>query len=201
MIVDDHEMLLEGVALALSREPDIDVIGTAQSRSEGLERCKALRPDLVLLDYRISGETGADLARDLKTMDPRLVIIGMSALASPPVIDDMVSAGCVSFVHKQHGIAPLASAIRAAHQGIGHLPTRIADSSAGGETLSQRELEILQRMSEGHAPVDIAAQLHLSLHTVRNHIGEIRRKLGVSSQLAAVAQGVRSGLIQGPEPL
>lgn len=194
-------MLLEGVALALGREPDIDVVGTAQSRHSGLERCRALSPDIVLLDYRISGETGADLARDLKTMDQELVIIGMSALASPPVIDDMVSAGCVSFIHKQHGIAPLASAIRAAHQGIGHLPTRATELSASGDPLSQRELEILQLMSEGHAPADIAGQLHLSLHTVRNHIGEIRRKLGVSSQLAAVAQGVRTGLIQGPEPL
>lgn len=199
VIIDDHEMLLEGVALALALEPDIEIVGTALSRSTGAERCRALQPDVVVVDYRIDGETGADLARDLRAIDPEAVVIGMSAVSSTTVVDEMVGAGCVSFVPKQHGISALAGAIRAAHNGFGQLPRGTA-RSVGGEELSPRELEILQLMSEGNTASDIAQGLQLSLHTVRNHIREIRRKLDVTSQLAAVATGVRTGLIQGPLP-
>lgn len=199
VIIDDHEMLLEGVTLALALQPDIEIVGTAMSRSTGLDRCRALRPDVVVLDYRIDGETGADLARDLRAADPHATIIGMSAATSTTVVDEMVEAGCVSFVPKQHGISALAGAIRAAHDGFGQLPSRNTRSD-GGDELSPRELEVLQLMSEGQTASEIAQDLTLSLHTVRNHIREIRRKLDVTSQLAAVATGVRTGLIQGPRP-
>lgn len=197
VIIDDHAMLLEGMTLALEREHDIQIVGTAQSCESGLATCTQLQPDVVVLDYRIGSESGAELARDLRSNDPSITLVGMSAMSSRVVVDDMVDAGCVSFVHKQRGIAALANAIRAAHDGIGHLPSRVA--IAGGNRLTHREVEVLQLMSEGEGPTEIAEQLHLSVHTVRNHIRQIRRKFGVTSQLAAVAAGIRSGLISGPE--
>lgn len=199
VIIDDHAMLLEGMTLALEREHDIHIVGTAQSRSEGLAVCAALQPDVAVIDYRIGSDSGVDLARDLRADNPTLTIVGMSAQDSGPVVNDMVEAGCVSFVHKQRGIHALAGAIRDAQVGVGHIPSRAA-GTAEHEQLSPRELEVLQLMSEGKTPTDIAALLHLSVHTVRNHTREIRRKLGVSSQLTAVAIGIRYGLIIGPEP-
>lgn len=199
VIIDDHAMLLEGMTLALEREHDIHIVGTAQSRTAGLAVCADLQPDVVVIDYRIGTDSGVDLARDLRAANPSTVIVGMSAQISGPVVDDMVEAGCVSFVHKQRGITALASAIRGARDGIVQLPAR--SEPGAGERLSHREVEILQLMSEGRSPAEIAAVLYLSLHTVRNHIREVRRKMGVTSQLAAVAAGIRTGLISGPEPL
>ncbi len=200
IIVDDHAMLLEGMTLALEREHDIHIVGTAQSLDAGVSLCAALDPDVVVLDYRIGGDSGVDLARALRDADASTTLIGMSALASDAVINDMVEAGCVSFVHKQRGIGALASAIRDAHDGVGHLPSRSMDSAGSSSRLSQREMEVLQLLSEGSGPAEIAARLHLSVHTVRNHIREIRSKLDVNSQLAAVAVGIRTGLIPGPQP-
>lgn len=200
VIIDDHAMLLEGMSLALEREHDIHIVGTARSRTAGLAVCADLQPDVAVIDYRIGSDSGVDLARDLRTASPTLTIVGMSAQDSGPVINDMVEAGCVSFVHKQRGIHSLASAIRDAHDGVGHVPARAQPTGPDNEQLSRRELEVLQLMSEGKAPAEIAVLLFLSVHTVRNHVREIRRKLGVSSQLAAVAVGIRSGLILGPEP-
>lgn len=200
VIVDDHAMLLEGMTLALEREHDIHIVGTAQSLPAGRDVCADLQPDVAVIDYRIGADSGVELARDLRAADPTLTIVGMSAQDSGPVVSDMVDAGCVSFVHKQRGIHALASAIRDAHEGVGHLPAQVHPTDPNNARLSRRELEVLQLMSEGKAPTDIASMLYLSVHTVRNHIREIRRKLEVNSQLAAVAVGIRSGLILGPEP-
>jgi len=199
VIIDDHAMLLEGMTLALEREHDIHIVGTAQSVEVGLATCAALRPDVVVLDYRIGSDSGVDLARSLRSTDATMTLVGMSAMSSGPVIDDMVDAGCVSFVHKQRGITALASAIRDAHDGVGHLPSRSNAPGSRADRLSPREVEVLQLMSEGQGPAEVADRLHLSVHTVRNHVREIRRKLDVSSQLAAVAAGIRTGIITGPE--
>lgn len=199
IIVDDHAMLLEGMTLALEREHDIHIVGTAQSMEAGVSLCAALDPDVVVLDYRIGPDSGIDLALALRDANSSTTLVGMSALSSDAVIDDMVEAGCVSFVHKQRGIGALASAIRDAHDGIGHRPSRADASEKANGRLSQREVEVLQMLSEGSGPSEIANRLHLSVHTVRNHIREIRRKLDVNSQLAAVAVGIRTGLIPGPE--
>lgn len=200
IIVDDHAMLLEGMTLALEREHDIHIVGTAQSLDAAVALCAALDPDVVVLDYRIGPDSGVELARALRNANRSTTLVGMSALSSDSVIDDMVEAGCVSFVHKQRGIGALASAIRDAHDGVGHLPSRSSTPNGLVSRLSQREIEVLQLLSEGNGPTEIATGLHLSVHTVRNHIREIRRKLDVNSQLAAVAVGIRSGLILGPEP-
>ncbi len=202
MLVDDHAMLLEGVALALGRESDIEVLGTATTRASGFERFCALDPDVLVVDYRIGEDSGADLARDVIARSPSAAVVVMSALDSDRVLDDIVDSGCVGFVEKRAGVDALASAVRAASSGSVHYPRRALgrrpgtiDTTTG---LTARELEILELLGQGANSADIAAHLNVSVHTVRNHTREIRRKLAVTTQLAAVIKAIRLGLIASP---
>ncbi len=195
-------MLLEGIALALHQEPDIEVLGTATTRSSGFQRFCALEPDVLVVDYRIGEDSGADLARDVIERDPSAVVVVMSALDSDRVLDDIVDSGCVGFVEKRSGVDALASAVRAASSGSVHYPRRAMSRLNGGgdsiDSLTSRELEVLELLGQGITSGEAASQLTVSVHTVRNHTREIRRKLAVTTQLAAVIKAIRLGLIEPP---
>ncbi len=204
MLVDDHEMLLEGLSLALEHQQDIEVLGTATTRRTGFQRFCALEPDVLIVDYRIGDETGADLARDVIKREPSAAVVAMSALATSYILDDIVDAGCLGFVEKRRGIDDLVAAVRAASTGSVHYPRRAMakrlEPTQTVRQLTSRELEVLERLGHGEHSADIADHLNVSVHTVRNHTREIRRKLGVTTQLAAVISGIRQGLIAPPDP-
>ena len=191
--------------MALGLQPDIEVLGTATTRRSGFQRYCALRPDVMIVDYRIGDETGADLARDVIERDPSAAVVAMSAVATSYVLDDIVDAGCLGFVEKRVGIDDLINAVRAASRGSIHYPrsamvTRRREPTETSRQLTSRELQVLERLGQGEDSTDIANQLNVSVHTVRNHTSEIRRKLGVTTQLAAVISGIRQGLIAPPDP-
>jgi DNA-binding NarL/FixJ family response regulator len=203
LLVDDHLMLLEGVRLAFEAQDDVSDVEVASSAEAAITRFRASSPDVAIVDYRIGSDSGADLTRALLALDPDATIVVVSALTSPLVVDDCVDAGCVAFVQKQKGINELLSIVPSAMSGMTHFPRRQRSpqglvAAPGTGSLSTRELEILQLLSEGLPPKTIAERLVISVHTVRNHIGEIRRKLGVTNQLAAVARASSAGIIAGP---
>ncbi len=202
LLVDDHDMLLEGLQAALAAHGDIDVVATASSFDDGLVRFGEVEPDVVVTDYRIGTESGADLARAILLADPKATVIVVSALRSAHTIADVVDAGCVGFVDKQKGVADLVTAIRLTAEGSLFFPRDVLESAGARPTaaLSPRELDVLQRLSDGTDVTTIARELQLSPNTVRNHVRQILRKLDVSSQLAAVAKATRDGIIPGQSP-
>lgn len=204
LLVDDHEMMLEGMDLALSAQDDIEVVGRADTVDEGLARYRSLAPDVVVTDYRIGDRTGSELARSILAFEPAAVIVAVSALDNAHTLNDIVSSGCAGFVAKGNPIEDLVAAIRATNRGSISFPRQRLQASRSERNavagLTRRELEVLQALAEGQNVTQIADDLHLSAHTVRNHVREILRKLDVSSQLAAVVEGARQGIIAGPGP-
>lgn len=206
LLVDDHEMMLEGLRATLSREDDLEVVATADGVGLALDRYRALRPDVVVTDYWLGGATGADLTRAVISEDPEARIVGLSALGTAHTMNDLVVAGCSAFVAKSQGVTALVAAIRAASSGAVLFPKALMqDVSGSGRDASQeltgREREVLALLAEGQNVAAIASALYLSASTVRNHIREILRKLGVSSQLAAVVEATRQGIIPGLGPV
>lgn len=205
LLVDDHDMMLEGVQSALAIEPDIEIVATASSMEAGLEYYRALRPDVTVTDYRLGEETGAELTRAILAVDSGATVVAISALDDTHTVSDILDAGCAAFVAKGQGIHDLLTAIRSSNDGAVIFPRHLVTSPENRSSqarieLSGRELEVLVLLSQGRNVTTIATDLHLSLHTVRNHIRQILKKLGVTSQLAAVVEATRRGVIPGPGP-
>ncbi|TMK78584.1 MAG: response regulator transcription factor [Actinobacteria bacterium] len=199
LIVDDHQMFADGLAAALDREPDIDVVGTASLVSESVEKASAVRPNVVVLDQLLPDGDGIEAAELIKHEVPGASVVGVAARA--------VENGCSGFVTKDKSIDEVVAAIRAAAAGEAVIaPAMLArlferyrrTPDAAGEALSARELDVLRLLGEGFDNQTVAERLAVKLTTVRNHVQSIIEKLGVHSKLEAVIAAMREGLIPPP---
>jgi DNA-binding NarL/FixJ family response regulator len=203
LIVDDHIMFAESLEMALSKVPDIEVVGMAQDGTEAVELVATERPDVVLLDYQLPGERGPEVATKILGRAPSTSILMLTASATVRAASASLQSGCIGFVTKDQSVDDVADAIRDAARGrahlsasiVGHLLPRVRRGPGPNLELSDRELEILELIGHGLSGPAIASQLVLSHHTVRNHTSNVLRKLGVHSRLEAVARARKLRLI------
>lgn len=207
LIVDDHEMFATSLRMALSREPDIDVVGTAASLGQARNLIVTLEPDVVLLDHRLPDGLGVDAISDLKQLRASAKIVVLTAAAEDSMLVMATEAGCAGFLLKTSPLEELVSAVRTAAAGemlvstelLSRLLSRLRhDREEPAADLTAREHEILQLIAEGLTNAVIAKRLFISVNTVRNHVQSLLAKLGAHSKLEALSLAVREGLISAP---
>ena len=207
LIVDDHRMFGESLARLLSDEDGITVLGVATTGGEAAKAIEQLHPRVVLMDYKLPDQDGVTVAAEIKRRDPGVMIVMLTGLGDDRVLLAAIEAGCSGFLTKDRAAAEVADAVRAAAAGEALispallarlLPKLNRTHREIGADLTEREREILGLLARGMSNRIIAAELFLSLNTIRNHIQSILRKLGSHSKLEAVATAVREGVIDYP---
>lgn len=203
VIVDDHEVVALGLKALLSDEEDFDVVGTATTVADAEVLLAELEPDVALVDYRLPDGSGVELMVALgAAVDPPGVVM-VTAAADRRVMSQALDAGCLGFLSKNADRADLVASVRAAAKGESHFTPDVVRhlthlrrfEQFDSEDLSPRECEVLQLSAYGRSPEDIAQELFLSLHTVRNHIRNAMTKLQAHSKLEAVVKAARLRLI------
>jgi len=204
VLVDDHEMVATGLAAAMSKEPAIEVVGIATTLAAAEELVGRTRPDVVVMDYRLSDGHGAEGTRRIRRLNPEVNVVMLTATADDHALADALGAGCCGFINKGGPIADLTHAVTAAANGDAAFPADVVAMLAElgthspdliGADLSVRELEVLRALADGLSTTRIAETLRLSEHTVRNHVSNILSKLGAHTKLQAVVVAARAGLI------
>jgi DNA-binding NarL/FixJ family response regulator len=189
-IVDDHPIVRQGLAKLLSDEKDLVVCGEAETAREGLQGIGKLKPDLAIVDISLTGKTGLELIKDIRSHYPELPVLVMSMYDELIYAERALRAGGRGYIMKQEGGKILVQAIRQVLNGQVYAserisatlldrlcagPTKLAKSPV--ETLTAREFEVFQLIGQGLATRQIAEQLHVSIKTVEVHRVHIKEKL------------------------
>jgi two-component system, NarL family, response regulator DevR len=204
-VVDDHEVVREGIVALIEREPDMRVVGSYGSGEDLLDHVEVIRPDVVTVDYRLPGLTGSTVCRRLLKRRPGIAVLVLSSYADDAIIQACLEAGARGYLTKDSDHADLPNAIRAVARGEAVLAPEItaqviqwsrrARESEIGDCLEMREIEVLNLVAEGMVNKRIAEKLFVSEATVKASLRGILRKLGVSRRWEAVAIGIEKGLI------
>jgi two-component system nitrate/nitrite response regulator NarL len=205
LIADDHPIYIDGLAAAIERADDLELIGKCRDGVEALERIRADAPDVAVLDLRMPRLEATGVLEELTTNGPACRVLVLSVHVGAGDVHECVSLGAAGYLAKDTDRAEICDAIRAVAQGrvvlSGEAQAAMAAElmyrrAAEREQLSAREREILDLLAGGTSAPDIAAQLYLSTATVKTHLHNLYRKLDVSDRAAAVAEGMRRGLIR-----
>jgi EAL domain-containing protein (putative c-di-GMP-specific phosphodiesterase class I)/DNA-binding NarL/FixJ family response regulator len=204
LLVEDHQMVAEGIVELVGAEPDLDVVGVEATVAGAADAATRLRPDVVLMDYRLPDGDGVEATRLIRAAVPTAAVVMVTSVASESVLLGAIDAGCAAFVLKDGPVQDVIDATRAAGRGdaviapslLARLLPRLRRSSASPVTaLTDREQQVLELLVEGLSSQAIADRLFLSMNTVRNHVQNVLVKLGSHSRLEAVATAVRTGLV------
>jgi two-component system, NarL family, response regulator DevR len=204
VLVDDHDLVREGLRSLLSTFDDLTVVGEAGSVDEALQVVTDARPDLVLLDLRLGDEDGSEVARRLRARGDGVRILVLSVHDTSRHLREALAAGADGYLLKSVTGEALARGIRDAAAGetvIGHeFVTRLLEDAtrgapAGQPTLTPREKEVLELISEGRSNRGIAEELGMSVRTAQKHVESLFKKLGVHDRTELVAQAFRRGLL------
>jgi DNA-binding NarL/FixJ family response regulator len=216
LIADDHRAFGEALQIALDKEHDLKVIEVVTDGPGAVEAAASGSPDVVLMDLQMPGMDGVEAAKRIRGTDDAPAVILLSGFDEDHSLGRAVQAGASGFLRKTEAVGWLADAIRRAHRGEPlHEPReieeslrklrrrRIADSGIARrlERLTPRELEILQRMTDGESTDQIAAELNMSPHTLRTHTQNVLTKLGLHSKLDAIVAAIRHGKVRTTEVL
>jgi DNA-binding NarL/FixJ family response regulator len=201
-VVDDHRLMLDAIRATLEREEDISVVGEAESAEKLLPLVGQTGPDVVLLDVRMPGIDGLTVLEQLRERYPSVAVVMFSGIDDPALVRAALERGAAAFVLKHVDPRDLAAAVRQVVSGAIFRPLELAGSakeSAFDEVgLSNRELSILQVLESGASNQEIAKQLFLAEQTVKFHLTNIYRKLGVSTRTEAVHCAYEKGLVERP---
>src|SRR4051812_17448192 len=206
LLVDDHELIRQGLARAFERAPDFTVAGEAGSVHEGLALADELKPDVVVSDVRLPDGTGLDLVRTLRADNSEVGIVVLTMYAGDEQLFGALEAGASAFVAKD---APSDDVIAAArHASVSPRSFAAADLTGAmrrrltpsGPQLSGRESEVLWLLAEGLGVAAIARQLFVSESTAKSHISKIYEKLGAANRAQAIMLAMRAGLIDPGQP-
>jgi DNA-binding NarL/FixJ family response regulator len=201
VVVDDHQMLLDAMTIALSRHPRIEVVGSANSFSDAVDLLARADVDVLVTDLQLRDGRGTDLVDHATRSSPSIPVLLITGTDGRRAVQAALASGCAGFVSKAHGFERLVDAVLAVARGAAVFPAALLSATFdAGPTdasgLSTREVEVLQLLAGARSVTEIADELHLSLHTVRNHVKQILAKLGAHSQLEAVVIGARHGLVE-----
>jgi DNA-binding NarL/FixJ family response regulator len=205
VVADDHTLVRQSVSKAVRSEPGIEVVGEAADGPSAIRTVEEHDPDLIVLDIAMPGADGLAVAEQLRRDRPALRVLFLSMHDDDGSLQRAVALGASGFVSKSASIEELLEAIRAVRDGGSYLSSNVAsrvmDLAAGRTStttlgLTTREREILELLTTGHRPAEIATELFLSVKTVKNHLTSVYQKLGVETGAQAVAEAYRQGLVK-----
>jgi two-component system nitrate/nitrite response regulator NarL len=204
LIADDHPVYLDGLAAAIGRTSDLQLVATCRNGADALERIRAEPPDVAVLDLRMPRLGAKEVLEELAEDGTACRVLVLSLHVGGEQVHECLSLGAAGYVAKDADRAEICEAIRGVAQGrtvlSGDAQAAMAIEltlrrSAARSLLSAREREILHLLAGGASAPDIAGRLHLSTATVKTHLHNLYEKLEVSDRAAAVAEGMRRGLI------
>lgn len=199
LVVDDHPLLIEGLTAVMENQPDMLPVGQACNGQEAIRLFSECRPDVTLMDLRLSDMSGIDVMIAIRSRFPESRFIIFTTFAGDAEIQRALEAGARAYLLKTMPPQELMDVIRQVHAGRKSIPSEIAVHLAehySDERLSEREIEILCQLAGGNRNRDIAEKLFISEETVKAHLKNIMQKLGANDRTEAVAIGVRRGFIQ-----
>jgi DNA-binding NarL/FixJ family response regulator len=185
LAVDDHGLMVEAIRLALEREKDIELVGEARRGADVLPEVARRQPDVVLLDIRMPDMDGLEILDQLHARYPQVRVLMLSAIDDPEVAREALRRGALAYLDKRTDPAKLAAAIRTSAEGA-RSPAARAAEPAGEAGLTNREREILSLVADGRSNGEIARELFLSEQTIKYHLTNVYRKLGVDGRTGAV---------------
>jgi DNA-binding NarL/FixJ family response regulator len=197
--VDDHPLLREGIAAVINSQPDMQIVAQGATGREAIQCFREHRPDVTLMDLRLPDLGGIDALSAIMAEFPAARIVMLTTFEGDVEIQRAFAAGARGYLLKNSPPAELVEAVRQVHAGRKRIPHAIAAQLAehiADESLTQREIDVLQHVAGGNRNKDIAELLSISEETVKVHVKHIMEKLGASDRTAAVAIGVRRGIIQ-----
>ncbi len=204
-VVDDHAMVASSIAMALAQQPGVVVVGVAGTLAGARRMVAQDHPDVLLCDQRLPDGSGVAALPGLKALGPTTNILLMSADVPDSVLVTALENGACGFLSKSASVDDLVSAVRSAAAGevlvspalLARLLPRLHRERSGiGQDLTGREIEVLRALSRGLSNAAIAAELGISVNTVRNHMQNVLAKLGVHSKLEALSVAVREGIVE-----
>lgn len=202
LVVDDHEMVRDGLAAVMQAAGDIDVVGQTGTVSEALDLMTSEAPDVVVTDYQLSDGLGLEIARAAAAAELPAAVLLISGVDRPGLIDEAVQAGCVGFLSKGRGLDELVDAVRAVAGGAAVFPADALRRVVRGTPvtsdfgLTDREMQVLEMLTRPLTVEELADELVISVHTARNHVRSVLMKLQARSQLEAVVLAVRHDLVE-----
>jgi DNA-binding NarL/FixJ family response regulator len=209
LIADDHGLVRQSLRQYLEMEGDMEVIAEASGGAEVLDLLDVqhLHPDVVVLDTRMPETDGLETARQIRDRHSEVGVVMLSAYDDPQFVTEALRAGARAYVLKNKDVEYLIDTVRLVAEGRIVIDPELAPAIAEGlssgrgghrksDTLTAREMEVLQLLAFGHTNKDIAERLSISPETVKAHLEHIFEKLEVSDRAAAVANAFRRGLIE-----
>ncbi|HSN16603.1 MAG TPA: UvrY/SirA/GacA family response regulator transcription factor [Gammaproteobacteria bacterium] len=206
LLVDDHKLVRTGIKLMLDKTADIRVLGEASSGEEAVERARALKPQVILMDVSMPGIGGLEATRKLAMSLPDAKVIVLSAQTAEPFPMRLMEAGASGYLTKDTAEDEIVTAIRRVHAGERYIAAEIArqlalqavNRSAGSpfDQLSQREMQVMIMATKGHSVQEISDKLHLSPKTVSTYRSRLFEKLGVANDVELTRLALRYGVIE-----
>ena len=207
LLVDDHELMREGLRSILAREENVEIVGEASSGREAVSLSRTLDPDLVVKDVGMKDLNGIDATRQIRCEFPKVQVIALSCHSDDRYVSAIFEAGASGYLLKANAYADLRNALQAARQGKSYLCAEVTkgvvDASLHGplsrvdpSALSEREREVLQLLAEGLTSSKIGKRLFIATSTVETHRRSIMRKLGIHSVADLTKWAIREGLTQ-----
>lgn len=211
LIVDDHPMMREGLALLIDHEPDLCVASQADNAAQALSAVATQPPDLVLVDISLPDRNGLELIKDIQSLRPALPILAVSMHDEMLYAERVLRAGGRGYIMKQEGGEKLMQAIRQVLNGRVYVSERMsekileifsgrrpAEPNSPLERLSDREFEVFQLVGQGQGTRQIAQRLRLSIKTVEVHRANIKKKLEMKTGTDLVRYAIRWAEAQNP---
>jgi two-component system, NarL family, response regulator len=199
LLVDDHRIVREGLAMVIDRQPDMRVTATASSADEALQRYEEHRPDLTIMDLQLGTTSGVSGIRKIRELDPTARIVVLTMMRGDEDIYRAMEAGAVTYLLKDTAIEDLTRVIRDVHAGRSPRvsPEIRAQMAARAErpALTGRETEVLELVRRGLRNREVGTSLGISEETVQSHVRSILNKLDVPDRTAAVDVALRRGIL------
>ncbi len=211
LLVDDHELVREGLRRILAEAPGMEVVGEASSGEEAIDLARSLKPDVVIMDVSMPGIGGLETTRRLSHIDPDIKVIVVTVHVDEPYPTRLLEAGAAGYLTKSCAVDEIIDAIKAVSRGGRYIGTEIARQLAlnmlpgGGnqspfEKLSQREMQVMLMVTKGHSIREISDRLCLSPKTVSTYRYRLYDKLGVNNDVELTHLAMRYGIIDVEQP-
>jgi DNA-binding NarL/FixJ family response regulator len=205
VLVDDHELMRQGLRSILEREDGVEVVGEAASGRAAVELTRTLAPDVVVMDVAMQDLNGIEATRQIRAVCPRAKVLALSSHSDSRYVTAMLDAGACGYVLKANAYDDLRRALDAARRGKSYLCADVTAAVVGGSltnaapvnartALSAREREVLQLLAEGLSSPQISQRLFVATSTVETHRRNLMRKLGIHSVADLTKYAIREGL-------
>ena len=204
LIVEDHQIVAEGLTVLLNDQQDMNVVGIAESLEDALPLVLQLEPEVVLLDFHLKNGTGDDVGRAILKVRPRTKLIFLTRESGDGARFSAANLGASAFIHKSRAAAEVVNAVRVVGNGgtivgpnaMAETRKRMRNRPDEREQLTAREKEVLRLMAMGVPSREIGTRLNISYTTVRTHIRSLGSKLDVNSKLQAIVRARELSLIE-----